>query len=474
MIRQHQQLKQQTKILPHQIQLLQLFHLNTLELEHRIQQEMTDNPMLERQEEEYEPLKDELPRGDEDYRDWEEYGYDDIPDYRLEYNNYFTGESVPDKPVAATTSFRELARQQFRLTCSDEKRIPIADYIIDCLDENGFLTEGETDIVDDLSFRFGQALDNKIIHETIRAIRELEPGGLACCNTREYLLFQLKAMNARRPDVKAAIRMLEECYEEMMHRQLDKVMSHLGLDEDEFKIVLGLMSGLKLKPVTEGGSETLAPKQTVVPDFVVNWEDDHFIVQLYKERSSSLYISKDWVQQVENMQKSADHDKSAVQYVKNKLSAARWFIQAIQQRESTMLKIMQAIVKRQEAYFKEGDIRLLKPMILKNIAEEINMDISTISRVTCNKYAETHFGTILLKDLFTEGLVNKEGEVVSSKVIQHAIIEVIEQEDKKRPLTDQQLVAVLSQRGFTIARRTIAKYRDLLQIPVAQMRCLWA
>lgn len=473
MLYQHQQLKQQTRILPHQIQLLHLFHLNTMELEQRILLELTDNPMLEQQEEEYEPITAEQPKADDDYRDWDEYAQDDIPDYKLEYSNYFSPEETPERPISEIQCFRELAKQQFRLCHSDELKTKIADYIIDCLDDHGFLQMSVTAIADDLSFRFGQQLDEAPLLNVLGEIRQLEPFGLACSNTREFLMLQLKNMNTKRPDVKMALQLLESHYQDLMHRQLDKAMQKLHLEEDEFKIVLELIAGLQMKPVTEENTSS-TPRQTIIPDFIVTRENDRLVIQLYKERSSSLYISREWISQVENMQKTDETEKAAVQYVRNKLNAARWFIQAIRQREHTMLKIMEAIANKQEDYFRDGDIKMLKPMILKNIAEEIGMDISTVSRITCNKYAETPFGTILLKDLFTEGLLNDVGEVISNKVIQHAIVEVIEHEDKKKPFTDQQLVAILSQKGFNIARRTIAKYRDLLQIPVAQMRCLWA
>lgn len=472
MIYQHQQLKQQTKILPHQIQLLHLFHLNTMELEHRIQQELNDNPMLEQQQDEYEEIPEKAVKED-DFRDYDEFAYDDVPDYKLEYGNYFSDEAMPEKPLVASVCFREEARQQFRWSITDELEVKIADYIIDCLDENGFLAMDAAALADDFSFRQGQLVDPEKVQAVLNTVRTLEPAGLGCRDTREYLLFQLNRMNTKRPDVKMAIALMKDHYQELMNRQLERIMHKLNLEDDEFRIVLELIAGMQMKPVLE--SEAVQqPRQTIVPDFIVTMEDDKPRVMLCKERSAGLHISSDWQQQVEAMQHGEQKDKSAIQYVRNKLNAARWFIQAIRQREQTMRRIMEAIVEWQQEYFVEGDIRVLKPMILKNIAEVVGMDISTVSRITCNKYAETHFGTILLKDLFTEGLLTQKGDVVSNKVIQNAIVEVIEAEDKRKPYTDQQLVAILGQKGYNIARRTIAKYRDLLQIPVAQMRCLWA
>jgi RNA polymerase sigma-54 factor len=212
----------------------------------------------------------------------------------------------------------------------------------------------------------------------------------------------------------------------------------------------------------------------IIPDFLITQEGDYLEVSLFNQRSSSLFISREWREMVAESQKNKQKDAAAAQYLKNKYQSAQWFVNAIRQRESTMLRIMKAIVNMQYNYFREGDVKLLKPMILKNIADVAGVDISTVSRITCNKYVETPFGMILLKDLFTEGIINEKGEAISNRVIQVAIEDAIEKEDKKHPYTDQQLVAILAERGFLIARRTVAKYREILQIPVAQMRAIWA
>jgi RNA polymerase sigma-54 factor len=234
--------------------------------------------------------------------------------------------------------------------------------------------------------------------------------------------------------------------------------------------VLKLIAALKMRPICEVQEGV---NQNILPDFVVNRNGDNIEVQLYRQRSESLNINSSWKEMAESTAKMTT-DKSAMQYIKNKLQSAQWFIHAVQQREGTMLKIMKAIVDMQRDYFITGDINQLKPMILKNIAEIVGVDISTVSRITCNKYAETPFGLLLLKDLFTEGIANQKGQVISNKVIQSAIEEVIEGEDKHNPYTDQQLVKILAQKGFSVARRTVAKYREQLQIPVSHVRGLWA
>jgi RNA polymerase sigma-54 factor len=306
----------------------------------------------------------------------------------------------------------------------------------------------------------------------LKQVQQLEPVGIGARSIKECLLIQLNRMNIRRPDVKTAIRLLEEHFTDLHNRNMDKIKAHLNIDEEELKIVLRLIASLKMRPVCEL-QEGINTNQNILPDFIITRNGDNIEVQLYRLRSESLNINSSWKEMAENNAKVTT-DKSAVQYIKNKLQSAQWFIHAVQQRESTMLKIMRAIVQMQYEYFMTGDINLLKPMILKNIAEMVGVDISTVSRITCNKYAESPFGLLLLKDLFTEGIANQTGQVISNKVIQSAIEEVIETEDKHNPYTDQQLVKILSQKGFSVARRTVAKYREQLQIPVSHVRGLWA
>ena len=270
-----------------------------------------------------------------------------------------------------------------------------------------------------------------------------------------------------------AIRLLEEHFNDLGSRNMDKIMHHLNIEDDELKIVLQLLASLKMKPITEG-TESFQANQQIMPDFIISLDGDELEVSLYRQRSASLHINQAWMENVKSTEDNNHTDKATRQYLRNKLNAAQWFVSAIKQRESTMLKVVRAIVKLQYDYFREGDIKLIKPMILKNVAEMVGVDISTVSRITCNKYVSTPFGTLLLKDIFTEGIINQQGETISNRVIQTAIEEVIETEDKQKPYTDQQLVSILSQKGFSIARRTVAKYRELLQIPVAQMRALWA
>ncbi|WP_207491969.1 RNA polymerase factor sigma-54 [Aridibaculum aurantiacum] len=473
MLSQIQTQKQQLKILPQQIQMLNIFHLNVLELDQRIQDELDENPLLESAEEEETVAIDKFAKESvQDFESWEEHGYDDIPDYKMEYENYFNSESMPNVPIKSFSDYRQHLKEQIRYEGLSDKQLQLADYIIDCLDCHGFLQQDLEDMADDLSFKQGVIVEQEELEEVVRYIQELDPVGVGAKNTRECLLIQLRHLGKKGPDVKKAIQLLEHHYTDLSHRNMEKIMSALHVDEEELKIILRLLASLKLKPVLEevdGGTVN----NNIIPDFILNVNDEgEIVVNLYRSRSSSLYINQSLMETVHHSANSKD--KSATQYLKSKLSSAQWFVNAIKQRESTMMQIMKAIVELQHDYFITGEVSLLKPMILKNIADKVGVDISTVSRVTSNKYVDTPFGIILLKNLFTEGIINKEGEVISNRVIQSAIEGVIETEDKLNPYTDQQLVAILANKGINVARRTIAKYREQLQIPVAQLRRMWA
>lgn len=474
MLHQNLTQKQQLKILPQQIQLLNLFHLNTIELEHRIQQELEENPLLEESASEESTDIDKYSKDSvQDYKDWDEYGYDDVPDYKTEYENYFNNEKIPERPLPENADFREALKQQFKLMNTDEQETMLATYLIDCLNDCGMLEQDLAAIADDLSFRHKRWIEESELEHILLKLQELDPAGIGARSIRECLMLQLSRMNQKRPDVKMATRLLEEHFSDLGSRNMDKIMHHLNIDDEELKIVLQLLASLKMKPITEG-TGSFQSNQQIMPDFIVTMDGDELEVSLFRQRSASLHINQSWMENVKSTEENAHTDKATRQYLRNKLNAAQWFVSAIKQRESTMLKVVRAIVKLQYDYFREGDIKLIKPMILKNIAEMVGVDISTVSRITCNKYVSTPFGTLLLKDIFTEGIINQQGETISNRVIQNAIEEVIESEDKQKPYTDQQLVAILSEKGFSIARRTVAKYRELLQIPVAQMRALWA
>jgi RNA polymerase sigma-54 factor len=469
----HQNLvqKQQLKIHPLQLQMLNLFHLNTIQLEQRIQQELEENPIIEEKKEETENKELTDDNGAQEYQDWDEYGYDDVPDYKVENTQFYQQPDLPNRPLVEMADFRREVMTQFNLLALNENDKHLGEFIINCLSDEGFLENSHETIADDYSLKFSKWVDDKEVGRIVKIIQELEPVGIGAGSIRECLLIQLKKMNHKCPDVKAAIALLENYYDEMKQRSFNKIYAALNIDEEELKIVLELIASLKLKPVAEN-ENTPTQFDTILPDFIVTEEEDKLIATLTKERSPHLSINSSWKARVRDLEKEKRH-KGESQYLKNKLSAAEWFVSAIKQRESTMLNVMKTIVKLQSDYFRTGDESLLKPMILKNVADRVGVDISTVSRITCNKYVQTPFGNILLKRLFNEGLENQAGELVSVKKIQETLEEVIEQEDKQAPYSDQQLAVMLANKGLKIARRTVAKYREELKIPTAQLRSLW-
>ena len=473
MINQVQTQKQQYKILPQQIQLLNLFHLNNLELEQRIQDEIDDNPLLE-----------EMNSGDElslekstkdavqDFQNWDEYGYDDIPDYKKEYENYLSSEKLPDRPLAESFDFRQELKKQFRYLDFNEQENVYADFLIDSINEQGFL-EGELEaIANELSFKYQMWVEESNLLPVLEAIQSLEPRGAASRNLQEFFLIQLCDKDQSCPLIRNAIAVVRDCFAQLRQGNMERIKKEVGIDADELQCILKLLASLRTRPIEETGS-LFQTNHSIIPDFVISQESDVLQVNLYKSRASGLHINQSWINMVHDAENDKNKDQHTRQYLRGKLNSAQWFVNALQQRESNMLKVMKAIVLWQYEYFQEGNISMLKPMVLKNIAEKTGLDISTISRITSNKYADTPFGYIALKDLFSEGLSNAKGEVTSNKVIQNSIEEIISNENKSNPYTDQQIVKLLVDKGYAIARRTVAKYREQLRIPVAQMRAIW-
>jgi RNA polymerase sigma-54 factor len=462
--------KQQLKIHPQHLQMLQLLHLNTIELEQRIQNELEENPLIEEKADEDSAFEVGSQDTVQDYKDYEEYCYDDTPDYKLENAQHFQSQAPIEKPLVEMEDFRQELKNQLALCRLSTEETEIGNFVIDSLTDEGFLEFSSEGLADDYSLKFNRWVEPELVQKVVTVIQQLEPAGVATGNIKECLMLQLRKMQ-QSPDVRLAIRILDNYYNELMHRNFERIINELKIEEEDLKDIFHLLGTLKLKPVAAASASPQT--ETILPDFILVQEDDEIHVMLARERSSKLSISSSWKKMVYDTEKSATDNRSK-QYLKSKLNAAEWFVNAIRQRENTMLKVMEAIVRIQRDYFEEGDITKLKPMILKNVADMVGVDISTVSRITCNKYVQTHFGNVLLKSLFTEGIANHKGEVVSNKVIQQAIQEVIQAEDKRCPYSDQQLVKVLAKRGFEIARRTVTKYREQLHIPAAQMRAFLA
>ena len=470
MLNQVQAQKLQHKILPHQIALLNLLHLDSMSLEQRIQDEINDNPALEEADAQEESLKDKFSKETvQDFQNWEEYGYDDIPDYKTEYENYLPVDKMPDRQLAEVVDYRVDLKKQYRFTETNQLKYRLADFLIDSLDENGFLLQDIETIAEEISFTENTWVKPEDLEDILSTLKELDPIGVGSRDIKEYFLIQLKNM---KPDrlVEVSVSLMENHYGDLHSCNIEKIRRDMKLNEDEIRQAIQLLGTLKTRPVIGGSTEAVQPNNTVIPDFIITMESEELQVVLSRQRSAALHVSQSWVEAVQSLDQDKSADRNTRQYMRNKLASAQWFIKAIRERESNMLKVMKAIVQFQYDYFRYGDTMQLKPMVLKNIAEMVGLDISTISRITCNKYADTAFGIILLKDLFTEGLTNKEGNAISNKVIRAIVEDVVNKENKKNPYTDQQLTDILAGKGYNVARRTIAKYRDQLKIPVAQVR----
>jgi RNA polymerase sigma-54 factor len=451
MLNQLQSQKLQHKILPHHIALLNLLHLDSLSLEQRIEDEINENPALEENNNSDDSLNDKFSKETvQDFQNWEEYGYDDIPDYKTEYENYLPADKMPDRQIAESVDFRDELKKQYRFADLDENQYKLADFIIDSLNENGFLTQDLETIAEEISFKQNIWVQADELEPVLKNIQELDPVGCGSRHLGEFFLIQLTKLNNNSPRYLSALELVRDHFPDLHACNIEKIRRDMKMRDNEVKEVLQLF-----------------------PDFIITVEADEVLVSLARQRSATLHVNQTWAETVQHMDNDKTTDRGTRQYMRSKLASAQWFIKAIRERESNMLKVIKAIVNFQTEYFKYGDTMQLKPMVLKNIAEIVGLDISTVSRITCNKYADTPFGMILLKDLFTEGLSNKEGTIISNKVIQTIVEEVVNKEDKKKPYTDQQLADILSGKGYIVARRTIAKYRDQLNIPVAQMRALF-
>ena len=481
MQRKAQVQRQTLKYSPLQIQMLNLLHLTTLELEHRIKEEMEENPVLEEgkdeEAKEKEDLEDFADKGEtvgvgddevpsmQDYYDWDEFRDNDIPDYKTYSNNYTPDDELYTRPMVETISFRDELKEQIHFLKLDERQELIAEFILDSLDEDGFLRRDCDIIADDISFANSIFINAGEVEAMLRVIQQLDPAGIAARDLRESLLIQLSRIGSNSDEWKLAHRIVSDTFDELGARNYDKIMRVLEITEEQLKDALHVIVSLNPKPAS-GLRNDSSINDSIKPDFLMRYLPDGDIeVQLAWGNSPALRMNRVFTQMADEK-----NDRATKQFLKNKINSAKWFIDAIKQRETTMLNTMKAIVKLQYDYFQTGNIKKLRPMILKDIAEIIDMDISTVSRVTTNKYVQTPFGIVLLKDLFTEGVAREDGTEVSNRAIQEAIREIVEAEDKRHPLNDQQITDLLAERDYVVARRTVAKYREQLNIPTSRLR----
>lgn len=466
----HQRLEQkgQLKVLPQKIQFLNFLYLNRQELEVRIQNELIENPLLE--------LKEDKPTDTEtndtiaDFKGVDEYVDDDIPDYKYEYQNYLPESSQIDRPLEEAPDFREELKKQFNFLERDPILQQIAAYIIDSLNDYGMLDTDVDTLTEEYSFKEQHLVEPEIVQKVIKLIQELDPPGIGAFSVKECLLLQLDRVGLKSPICKKGIELLREHYHLLAGGHFEKIKELMNLDDEDFTIIVQYIAKFNPHPIMEN-NPAFDKQQVIVPDVFVNNEEGQIVVSLNNTYADRLHINSFWDTKA-SMQGSDKAQSQARRYIKNKKAAATWFILAVQQREATMQKIMEAIVKLQSAYFASGDQAHIKPMILKQVANVAGMDISTVSRATANKYAETPFGMVSLKKLFTEGVHNTDGETISNRIIKENIREMIAGEDKNDPYTDQQLTDMLKKNGIMIARRTVTKYREQLQIPVSHLRKL--
>ncbi len=484
MLKQHLQMKLGQKLAPQQIQLMKLIQLHTLEFEEELERELEENPALERateenQEDNYEDLdnnyEDEGNESIDTDFDVNEYIFDDEPSYKTASSNYSADDEEFDNQSLLTEgqSLYEYLLEQINLISIDEEDKKIAEYIIGNLDTDGYLRRETKSLVDDLAFSQGIYTTKEKVEEILENyVQKLDPAGVGARGLQECLLLQIEKKVTSNKAISLAANILRHQFDALTNKHYNKIMQKYDVDEEDLKDALDEISRLSPKVGGNFDTQTITINQEIIPDFAIQVKDGQVIPMLNSKNAPTLRVSeeyKDILTTYSHDKNSAEHKQAAL-FIKQKLDAAKWYIDAINQRQNTLLQTITAIVKLQKEYFLTGDDKSLKPMILKDVADITGFDISTISRVVKSKYADTPNGIVLLKDLFSDSLTNDDGEEVSTKEIKQHLQEAIDKENKRKPYTDDALVGILKEKGYNIARRTIAKYREQLNIPVARLR----
>lgn len=481
------------KLSPQQIQLMKLLQVPTANLETRIKEELEENPALELDEEKHDEGADDLrdefsENGEEEFNDEkdgseDEYdnidiseyvqdGDDEVGDYKLRDDNYPEEDDGRQLPYKAETSFYEMMTNQLGLLKLEEKEQAIAEQIVGSLDEDGYLRRESSSIVDDLAFRQNISATEEEVESLIRRIQQFDPPGVAARDLRECLLLQLYRQKDEGKSVDLAIKAISKYFDEFTKKHYEKIQRGLDIDDDQLKEVMHWIIRLNPKPGGNIGVNNKA-ENYVVPDFFIMNNSGKLELTLNSRNAPELRISEGYRDMLRDYDRGAKKDKrqkEAVLFIKQKIDAAKWFIDAIKQRQHTLLSTMNAIMEHQYNFFLTGDETEMKPMILKDIAERTGLDISTVSRVANSKFVQTEFGTYRLKFFFSESLSTDSGEEVSTREVKKILSNLIEGEDKKHPLSDERLTELLQEKGYNIARRTVAKYREQLNIPVARLR----
>ncbi|MBM3452523.1 MAG: RNA polymerase factor sigma-54 [Bacteroidetes bacterium] len=474
-LKQHLIQKLEQKLSPQQIQLMKLLQVPTIELDQRIKQEIEENPALEEggeKDDEFDNNDDDEIEEDEEEFDLSDYLDDDLADYKTQSNNHAKDEEERIIPLSGEQSFREKLMEQIQLLPLINNQYIIADTLIGNLDESGYLNRDIEAIVDDLAFSVGITVTEDEILETLEFIHELDPAGVGARDLQECLILQINRKQDGKVFRKNAKIILEKYFEEFTKKHFDKIAKKLDLNEEELKLAIDEI--LKLNPKPGGSTRDSAQNfQQIIPDFLLFEIDGKLELSLNERNAPDLKVSKEYATMLRNYSEGArtsKSDKEAMTFVKQKLDSAKWFIDAIKQRQTTLLLTMNAIMEYQREFFITGEEIMLRPMILKDIADIVQMDISTVSRVANSKYVQTNYGIYSLKYFFSESLSTDSGEEVSTREVKKILTDAIEAEDKRRPLPDEKLMSLLNEKGYNIARRTVAKYREQLNIPVARLR----
>ncbi|MBQ4531707.1 MAG: RNA polymerase factor sigma-54 [Alistipes sp.] len=464
------QIQTQTQTLsPQQIQMIKLLELPTIMLEQRVKQEIEENIVLE---EDDRPLEDDEQEESISVDDY--LREDDTPSYKSRINNFSKDDKQRPVNISEGRSLQEYLMEQLGYRNLSEQDRQVAEFLVGSIDEDGYLRRDLESVGDDIAFTLGIEVSVERLESLLSIIHQLEPAGIGARSLQECLLLQMSQRRMDSPSKRLAHKIITSYFDEFVKKHYEKLMSRLGVDEDTFRDAIDEIKHLSPKPgnlYSEGGIDTTP---YIIPDFRLDYHDGHFDLSLNSYNIPEVKINRRYVDMIRNMVSAdgtvTESNREAIQFVKSKIDSAKWFISAIKQRHDTLMRTMQEILSFQQEYFKDGDKSKLRPMILKDIADRTGLDVSTISRVVNSKYVQTHFGIILLKSLFSEAMQTESGEIVSSYEIKNLLQQCIDEEDKRHPLTDETLMNILNAKGYCIARRTVAKYREMMDIPVARLR----
>ena len=471
-MKQYLKLKLSQKLSPQQIQLMKLIQLPTLDFEQKIQREIEENPALEEgknsKDEDQQDSQEDYSEDDINIDDY--INYDDTPSYKLNSNN---SGRLEDKniPFSSGISFTQHLLAQLKPISLSENKMKIAEFLVGSIDESGYIRLEIEEIIDDLAFTQNLIVHEDELKEILNIVQDFDPPGVGALSLQECLIIQLRRKK-RNEYIDLAIDIIENSFEQFSKKHFEKLMNKYSIKKNQLKEIINIISKLNPKP---GGSYSGGgkPIEQVIPDFRISIENNELTLDLNYRNSPVLNISRDYDEMLRGYKLEKNKSKSqkeAIQFIKQKLDSAKWFIDAVKQRQQTLMITMQAIMNYQSEYFLTGDERKIKPMILKDIANEIEMDISTISRVANSKYVDTPYGTKLLKEFFSESMKTTSGEEISTIEIKKILEKIVRNENKRKPETDEKLVKILNEKGYKIARRTVAKYREQLNIPVARLR----